>query len=182
LGCILEITNLVYDLQVLTLDPILRNRRVTEVERQLRLDQQIGDRITVEQEGGRHDEIPVVVRLYKMAALIYLERIRYETSCEPQSTFDANAVADGLALLACADVREVLWPLFVIGCEAATDAQRRRVLQFLDAESLGIHLLTPRRLITAFWIQDDLDVIRELSYVKKMSGIICTLPYLPSFA
>jgi hypothetical protein len=172
----------VYDLQVLSLDPILRNRRVNQVERQLRLYQQVDGEMVMGQKGGRHDRMPIAIRLYKMAALIYLERIRYETSNESQSTFDTNVVNDGLTLLACIDVREVLWPLFVIGCEATTDAQRRRVLQFLNAERVDTDVLIPQKLIEAFWIQDDLDTTRELSYVRKMSGIISTFPFLPSFA
>ncbi|KAK3714722.1 hypothetical protein LTR37_007702 [Vermiconidia calcicola] len=181
LECILAITNLVYDSQVLSPDPALHYRRVTEVERRLRLYQRGEGEMGTGQEDGRDFEEPVVTRLYQMAALIYLTRIGHEDSTEFQSTFHTAAVNNGLALLARVDVREVPWPLFVIGCEAATDVQRKQVLQLLSADSVDADEPTPRRLMEAFWIQDDLDTTRELTYVKKMSGVISALPSLPSF-
>ena len=181
LGCILAITNLVYDSQVLSLDPALRYKRIAEVERRLRLHQRIGREIDIGRECVRDCEKPVAIRLYQMAALIYLNRISHETRSELQSTFHATAVSDGLALLACVDVRKVPWPLFVIGCEAATDAQRQHVLRLLNAESIDADEPTPRSLMEASWIQDDLDTTRGLTYIKKMSGVISTLPSLPSF-
>lgn len=182
LECVLAITSLVYDSQVLSLDSAVRYRRVTEVERRLRLQYRLTGEINIGQESGRDFETRVVNRLYQLAALIYLDRIAHKTSSEHQSTFHTTAVSDGLALLACVEVREVPWPLFVIGCEAATDVQRKQVLRLFDAERAADDGPTPRRLMEAFWIQDDLDTTRKLTYVKKMSGVICALPSLPSFA
>lgn len=172
LECILEITNLVYDLQVLPLDSTFFYRRITGLERRLR----------IKHESDMNAELPTVARIYHMAALIYLERVRLETFHEVQPTFHTNAVNDGLALLANIDTRKVPWPLFVIGCEAATDLQRQKVLRLLETERSGADGPIPRRLMEAFWIQDDLDTTQKLSYVEKMSGVINTLPSLPSFA
>ncbi|KAK5674426.1 hypothetical protein LTS10_012814 [Elasticomyces elasticus] len=182
LECILAITNLVYDLQVLSLDPVLRYRRINELERRLRLHQRIGRETGTVQADGRDSKELAVIRLYQMAALIYLDRIGHESSSEIGTTFNAAAVNEGLELLACVDVREVPWPLFVIGCEAATDVQRKRVLGIMNIEMVGTGVPTPQRMMEAFWIQDDLDTTRALTYITKMSGVISTLSSLPSFA
>jgi hypothetical protein len=173
----------VYDLQVLSLDPILRYRRVTEVEHRLQSHQQkTREEKAVGRKDNRDSKVSVIIRLYQMAALIYLEHIRHWTSDERQPILQNKAVHDGLTLLACVDIREVPWPSFVIGCEAVTDIQRGRILQLLNTEKFDVGGPTPRGMIEAFWIQDDLDTARKLSYVEKMSAVICAAPSLPSFA
>jgi hypothetical protein len=173
LDCVLAITSLVYDIQVFPLESSLRSRRIMEIERQLHLRRG--------HSASSKSEQAEVVRLFRIAAIIYLNRIAQGASSAVLSTFHTTAVHDGLALLESIDVGKVPWPLFVIGCEASTDVRRERILQRMDAASTESKVSTPRALIEAFWVQDDLDTTQELTYLKKLSGIIMMVPTLPSF-
>jgi hypothetical protein len=79
----------------------------------------------------------------------------------------------------------VPWPFFIVGCEARTDLQRRRVLELASVtrrQGDSKRILSILHLIERFWSQDDLDTEQLLSYVDKLSTVISASPFLPAFA
>ena len=95
---------------------------------------------------------------FRSAALLYLHRLCYPTGLSSE--------ADGMALnmaydilLSCheddADVRMILWPLFVSGCEVRSDSDRQLVLKLLDRNHRARGTYTPlkatRFLVECLW-------------------------------
>lgn len=80
---------------------------------------------------------------------------------------------------------EELWPLFIVACEAQTDFERRRILElFSEAQRQrqSGNIAWVRRMVEAFWNQNDLDAEQELSYSTRMTAVVSTAPFIPTFA
>lgn len=128
-------------------------------------------------------EIDLLAQLYHTAALIYFNRaaLRY-TGAE---LHHKRLVDEALSLLEKVLAYEAPWPLFIIGCEARTDRQRRHVLQLFDAKIDGYwsgNMIQIRRMVEASWNQDDLHEEQSLEYLTKMSAVISSSPFLLQFA
>lgn len=131
---------------------------------------------------GSKSKTTTIDELYLMSALIYLNRTVMQYSGEEVQ--HRTLVQQALSHLSQIWTSQALWPLFIIGCEARTDSERTRVLQMTSSMGdggLSDNALWMRRLIEAYWNQEDLDAEDNLSYVQKMSGVISACPFLPAF-
>jgi hypothetical protein len=131
----------------------------------------------------RRQTIELIAELYRLAALVYLERVgrgasRYSLEVE-------MLLEDSFVILEKLDRCERPFPLFIVACEAQTDAQRQVVLDILNktktVRPCG-NLYSTKVLVEAAWIQDDLHEEHELSALAKYNAIMSTYRRLPSFA
>jgi hypothetical protein len=157
-----------------------RQKQVNELELKLRLvKSDIASHDRESPNGGQR----TTDQLYLLAALIYLNKMGLNYSGE--ELYHRRLVEEALQLLTNVQARDVPWPFFIVGCEARTDHQRRRVLELASAtRRQGDSTRIPGLLqtIERFWSQDDLDTEQVLSYVDKLSTVISASPFLPAFA
>lgn len=113
--------------------------------------------------------VVLTAELYRLSALLYLEQTRRELSGEPLSC--SNHVIEGLKLrafeiLAQLEVCSSPWPLFIVACEAQTDADRIRILDIIDRMNdrrrIG-NVSVLRRIIEISWNQQDLKSLKQTS-------------------
>lgn len=122
------------------------------------------------------------IELLKLAALIYLKRAsRNFSGTSPQ--IDA-IVEKAHILLDDLETFNLAFPLLIIGCEARTDEQRMRMLEYIEramrASTLrSLHGL--QNILQQIWVQDDLAVDYELDYLKRLDAIISSYQIMPSF-
>ncbi|KAL9618825.1 MAG: hypothetical protein Q9160_006484 [Pyrenula sp. 1 TL-2023] len=156
-------------------------KRVNELEQQLSC-----IKLHIPDEDGRTADaresmIAMKVQVYRLAGLIYLHRaVKKYSGLELRHRQLVEQ-----AFTAVAKVR-VLWPLFIVACEAQTDVDRRRILEVFDEGQRQWptgNIAWVRRMVEAFWNQDDLDAEQqELDYVTKMTAVVSAAPFLPTFA
>jgi hypothetical protein len=125
----------------------------------------------------------VNVELYKLAALIYLERVSNNFS--GQSEKIDRYVARAFEILAGMTTCDLPFPLLVFGCEARTDDRRMAILDVIEettAVSRSRSLGGVQRMVQAIWVQDDLQTENELDYVMKLDTVITSNIIMPPFA
>lgn len=122
------------------------------------------------------------IELFKLAALIYLQRAsRNFSGKSPQ----IDAMVDrAYILLDDLGAFNPTFPLLIIGCEARTDEQRMRILEQVEramkTSSLrSLHEL--QNILQHIWAQDDLAVDYELDYLNRLEAIITSYQIMPSF-
>jgi hypothetical protein len=123
-----------------------------------------------------------IAQLYRLAALLYLQRALRRTPHSAQTT--TNLVEEGLAMLSEIETCERPWPLFVIACEARTNTDRALVLDiFAKSQSMTNirDLGAIRKMVEAAWVQDDLHEEQELDYVAKLNAVMSAHKILPTF-
>ena len=120
--------------------------------------------------------------LFKLAALIYLKRAsRNFSGTSPQidaMVEKANILLDDL------ETFNLAFPLLIIGCEARTEKQRMRILDYIGramrtSTLRSLHGL--QNILQQIWVQDDLAVNYKLDYLKKLDAIISSYQIMPSF-
>jgi hypothetical protein len=123
------------------------------------------------------------VELYKLAGLIYLERISKNFSGQSEKinsyTSRAFQFLDGMGTCYLA------FPLLIFGCEARTDNHRMTILDLIERTTKEVRSSTlegVRSLIQSVWIQDDLETENELNYVMKLNTVISSTSIIPIFA
>lgn len=168
-------------------DPLyLQNEHTTvlnDLEARLKSLRQIFQSNDVENIQERIDMIELIAELYRVATLIYIERIG-----RGASRFSPNVVKlveDAFIILSRLDRCERPFPFFIISCEARTDAQRTLVMNIMDSTSSVRNcgnLKSIRALVQAAWIQDDLHEEQELSCFAKYNAVMSAYQALPSFA
>jgi hypothetical protein len=125
-------------------------------------------------------EMTVIMELYQLAALVYLNRVSedlLDQSARTQQQID-RAFSIFSELSSC----ERQFPLFILGCEARTDDQRAIVLDLIARTERGTSsrpIVQVKILIYAMWAQDDL-ADQELNYWDKLSSIISACSIMPS--
>ncbi|PON20692.1 hypothetical protein TGAM01_v210477 [Trichoderma gamsii] len=122
------------------------------------------------------------IELFKLAALIYLRRASRNFS---GSTPQIDAMIDKAHILL-DDLGSFnpTFPLLIIGCEARTDEQRRRILRQIERAMATSSLRSLRELqsiLQHIWVQDDLAVDYELDYLNKLDAVITSYQIMPSF-
>lgn len=123
---------------------------------------------------------------YRTAALIFLERAcRRSPRGAPQVQ---HLVKVGLGILQRLKVCAVMWPLFVVACEAETDEQRLIVLAAFEASSnfrKAGNILWVQELTAAVWKQDDLFTFARIPKAAepllRYGSIISASSQLPNF-
>lgn len=130
------------------------------------------------------DENPslaALVELFQLATLIYLNRAFgniLESAAETQQRVE-RAFGIFSELSSC----ERQYPLFILGCEARTDAERYIILDLISRTEKGDSsrsLFITKKLIQAIWVQDDLSQ-DEIDYTEKLSAIMSCCTILPTF-
>jgi hypothetical protein len=128
------------------------------------------------------DVVPIGLELFRLAALIYLERVSKNFS--GQSRKLDHWTSQGFVILDGLDTCRWPFPLFVLACEARTDVQRMMILG-LFARSLKKphlpHLQMVKALIQTVWVQDDLEVDGDVEYIRKLNLVLSSNNVVPSF-
>jgi hypothetical protein len=125
-------------------------------------------------------EMTMIMELYQLAALVYLNRVSedlLDQSARTQQQID-RAFSIFSELRSC----ERQFPLFILGSEARTDDQRAIVLDLIARTEKGTSsrpIIQVKILIHAMWAQDDL-ADQELNYWDKLSSIISACSIMPS--
>jgi hypothetical protein len=160
-GCSLEMLDLLAEVFHFG-DWLVANSRLTQSERKLftvldgklRAIQQ--DACSVEEPERAHASD--VAELFRLAALIYLHRMyeRLSGNSEPVPCF----AEDAFDILARLRTCERAFPLFIVGCEARTDARRALVLEVISDTEVDTRTRSYaciRWYVKLFWNLDDLD-------------------------
>lgn len=124
--------------------------------------------------------------LYRIAALIFLERACRRKS--RRSSEVEHLVEAGLAILQRLKVCAVMWPLFIIACEAETDEQRTIVLATFETSTKfrkAGNIPCVQGLAEAVWKQDDLFTYSGIAAgtvpLLRYGSIISASRQLPNF-
>ncbi len=159
LGCSLEMLDLLCQLVDAVLDrddPLYLTPTHTKTLQSL----EIRIRNLEQRHTGVSDSDPYMARiaeLYRLAALIYLNRIAKGQPRECKCVEDL--LAQAFAILEHVDFCLRPWPLFIIALEADTEDHRKRVLDVVDASlkrrPLGSMAIL-NRMIREAWAQADL--------------------------
>jgi Fungal specific transcription factor domain len=119
--------------------------------------------------------------LYRLATLIYLERVSRNTprSCPRIKT----VLDDAFNLLQSIGVCQRPWPLFVVALDARSDDERRLVLDILS-EVLRVrpygNMRNIERMVEAAWIQQDFSD-GEFDQLFIFNAVISAFKLPPSF-
>ncbi|KAI5461016.1 fungal-specific transcription factor domain-containing protein [Mariannaea sp. PMI_226] len=124
-----------------------------------------------------------LVSLFRLAALVYLERISNNLSgSSPKLDVWINSAFRIMtSIRAC----KYLFPLLIFGCEARTDAHRIIMLDTINETARKTHSLNLQSLLgllQALWSQDDLQGMCEMDYNERLNAIISVNETIPSFA
>ena len=136
-----------------------------------------GTRLSIEESRAQS------IELYRLGALIYLERASKSFSGRSEKVDLLVEQAFGILthLLTC----NAALPLFIVGLEARTDKNRRVILDLLEdtlQTSQSKSLEVVRHMMQEAWIQDDLEIDVDLDYMIKLDTIISANHTVPAFA
>ncbi|PLB49745.1 hypothetical protein P170DRAFT_456280 [Aspergillus steynii IBT 23096] len=136
---------------------------------------------TPERNGVQRLESAKMTELFQLSMLVYLNKATGNVS-EPAIALQQH-ISRAFKLFSDLAACDRQFPLFVLGCEAETDEERRIVLDLItrtekSASSRSLFLVT--RLIQAIWVQDDL-ADGELNYMDKLSAMISCCTIMPTF-
>ncbi|KAH8705764.1 fungal-specific transcription factor domain-containing protein [Talaromyces proteolyticus] len=189
-SCSHEILRLLYELFKTTLKPSDPGYHTREYTQSLK---SLGERIRGVQtninssRGAPQNDIEphaTVVELYKLASLIYLERV--SSNFSGQSNMISSHAERAFQLLETIKDGQVPFPLFVLGCEAKTEGRRILILDLIEKAgkiSRSRSLAGLHRMVQAAWTQDDLvEHDNDLDYVLKLDAIITSNNIIPTFA
>ncbi|KAK0385527.1 hypothetical protein NLU13_6707 [Sarocladium strictum] len=123
------------------------------------------------------------LEMYRLAALIYLERASNNFS-GPSPKIDAWANAAFRAFKVLGTMKHS-FPIFIIGCEARTDEQRRVILDCIQ-NNKNVRLTSPMQMVhemlQSAWALEDLETEREVDYMLKLDTVVSGCQTMPSFA
>jgi hypothetical protein len=126
------------------------------------------------------NEYAVVTELFKLATLVYLNRITGNL-LDQTKTIEAH-LERAFTLFGRLGCCQRQYPLLIIGCEARTDEQRLTVLDAIsrtENDHTSRSLNHVKILVQAMWAQDDL-AEREIDYANKLSCVISSCTIIPS--
>lgn len=119
--------------------------------------------------------------LFKLALLVYLSRVtgnQLKQSANVQTHVDR-----AFEILAQLETCERQLPIFIMGCEACSDAQRAIILDVIARTENAVSSRSMnhvRLLLQALWAQDDLSEGKHY-YWEKVSYVISCCTMMPSF-
>lgn len=120
-----------------------------------------------------------ILELFYLATIVYLNRATGNL-LEPE-TITQQRISRAFTIFAPMGLCERQFPLFILGCEARTDEDRRMVLDLVDRTDRAVSsrwMFLTRAFIQKVWVQDDL-AGGELDYMDKLSAIMSTCKILP---
>lgn len=130
------------------------------------------------------DRSESIAELYRLAALIYLNRVARNFPSD--APIVEQLVEDAIFLIEKLGVCERPWPLFVVACEARSDTQRSIIAEaFIATQRYWgfANVRWARQMVEAAWKQDDLHSDQEeIDSLTRYNAIISAFRVLPTFA
>lgn len=189
-GCSLELLDTLHDLLQNCLDredsEYMSNRHKGTLERLTQLLNQLVQRENMADDinDGLHaSHARQVGELYRLAALLYLERVaRHSPRDAPRAV---QLRSDAFTLLGSMKVCDRPWPLFVLSMEAENEDQRRTAMSMIehmveygsDLKFVAIH-----HMVCEGWVLQDLSIANDLDALKLYRAVIQLNQQPPSFA
>lgn len=119
----------------------------------------------------------IMMELFKLATLIYLERASGNTlSPDKSQQWIHRAFTIFSQLNSC----EQLLPLLLLGCEARTDDERIIILDLIARSEERNLLKCTQYMIEGIWAQDDL-AEKDLDYVDKLATVLSSCTVMMTF-
>lgn len=134
-----------------------------------------------QQPGQMLSERSMSLKIFQLAILVYLERA--SGGVPGQSAKMRARINSAFSIFSQLETYRRQLPLFIIGCEARTDADRAVMLDLIyrtERDSGARSLGNMKCLIQSLWAQDDL-AERELGYLDKMDAVLGSSKILPAF-
>jgi hypothetical protein len=132
---------------------------------------------------GEVEHASKISRLYRLAALIYFERVMKQCSTGGRVS---RWSAEAFDIIQKLDICERPFPLFFVGCEAQNDTQREMILRLLERTQ---KMTSQRRLyavqgmIESMWVQFDLSSDQGgTSYLDVLNTVMSSNELLPTLA
>jgi hypothetical protein len=122
------------------------------------------------------------IELYRIAALIYLQRTSVNFSGQSEQL--DICTTSGFELLKSFSLFQWSFPLFILALEARTDERRILCLRLFDQASHHLyhrHIPIIRCLVERSWIQDDLKPGEHLDYLRKLNLVMSVSTIIPCF-
>jgi hypothetical protein len=145
------------------------------------LDWRIRTTAAIATPGRNGIDTPLVMELYRLAMLVYLNRV-----CEKllnQRARTQEQVEKAFTILAQLPSCDRQFPVFILGCEARSDHQRAVLLDLISRTENGVFSRSfnhVRLLLQAVWAQEDL-AEGNIQYLDKLSHVSSCCRILPSF-
>ncbi|CAH0051827.1 unnamed protein product [Clonostachys solani] len=124
-----------------------------------------------------------LVELYRLAALIYLERASMRSS--GPSVKIQKWFQKAYAILEKQEIYHSPFPLLVLGIESRNDEQRKLFLKLVRQAAVtsgSVAMKNVHRMLQSVWLQDDLETERVLDYRLKLRAVFSSSEILPSLA
>lgn len=128
------------------------------------------------------DDTTLVMKLYQLAMLLYLNRSSEGLIDQPIRT--QQQIDQAFVILPRLSSCRQQFPIYIIGCESRTDEQRAVILDvILRTETLSSSRSFNhcKRLLQASWAQDDLAEWNNISYRSKLTSTIGLAEFVPAF-
>jgi hypothetical protein len=131
------------------------------------------------------DQNTMVSNLHRIASLLYANRAVHGVS--GIEFHHRRLIREGILLLTDMKTCQHAWPLFIIGCEAASDDQRLAILDVFeqsrqDRRRRSSHIHFIQHLVEAVWNQHDLNAENQVDYLTIFDAVVGGVPFIPSFA
>ncbi|KAM3069054.1 hypothetical protein ACMFMG_004234 [Clarireedia jacksonii] len=129
-----------------------------------------------------NDDTILVMKLYQLSMLVYLNRISDDIIGQPART--QQQIDQAFDILRRLNSCKQQFPIFIIGCESRTDEQRAIVLDIIsrtEKMSSSRSFNHCRGLLQAVWAQDDLSESNNIGYRGKLTSVISYCVILPTF-
>lgn len=133
-------------------------------------------------DGHASDNTTMVLQLYQLAMLLYLDRSSEGLINQPART--QEHIEKAFAIFPRLSSCEQQFPIHVIGCEARTDEQRAVILDLIyktEKLSSSRSFYYCRRILQAVWAQDDLGERSDMSYRHKLTSLLKHCKNVPTF-
>lgn len=126
-------------------------------------------------------KIQSIAELFRLAGLIYLLRTNAHSSASEDVELHASSA---FTILDTLDTCERGFPMFIIGCEARSDVERKRVLGLFSRTQQHRYsgsLIVAQHMVERSWAQDDLYPGVTIDYTRKLNLIMSSYTFLPTF-
>lgn len=128
------------------------------------------------------DGLDTLLKLYKLAALVYLERA--STNLSGSSEKLDRWIDDAFSIMESMEICHQPFIIFLFGCEAHSDERRIFILELIQRtrDTMRRSLTAVHRMIQAVWLQGDLSTDREVGYLAKLKVVFGSSSIVPSLA
>lgn len=129
-----------------------------------------------------NDDATLVIKLYQLAMLLYLDRSSEGLIDQPIRT--QQQIDQAFAIFPRLRSCKQQFPIFVVGYEARTDEQRAIVLDIIsrtEKMNLSRSFTHCKSLLQAVWAQDDLAQWNGISHRGKLIALMSHCATIPPF-